>query len=82
MRKIPNRVRILVHWSLLVVTVIYFISGFGVTEFRTIEALSSGLITKSLSFEVHNSLWIPFITLLVLHIVFALIKKRTKAGTK
>jgi len=74
----PDLVKRIIHWSLLIVTVIYFITGFGISEFRTVEALSFGLLTKSLAFKMHNSLWIPFIVLLVLHIVFALIRKRRK----
>jgi len=75
---IPDLVKRIIHWSLLTVTVIYFITGFGISEFRTVEALSFGLLTKSLAFKMHNSLWVPFIVLLVLHIVFALIRKRRK----
>jgi len=74
----PDLVKRIIHWSLLIVTVIYFITGFGISEFRTVEALSFGLLTKSLAFKMHNSLWVPFIVLLVLHIVFALIRKRRK----
>ena len=72
----PDLVKRIIHWSLLTVTVIYFITGFGITEFRTVEALSFGLLTKSLAFKIHNNLLIPFIVFLVLHIFFALIKKR------
>ena len=75
MRKIPDQVRILVHWSLLVVTVIYFISGFGITQFMIIEDYSFGLLTKNLAFKVHNNLWIPFIALLVLHVVFVFLRR-------
>ena len=74
----PDLVKRIIHWSLLTVTVIYFITGFGISEFRTVEALSFGLLTKSLAFKMHDSLWIPFIVLLVLHIVFGLIRKRRK----
>lgn len=58
----------IVHWSLLALVVLYFVTGFGITEYRTVEALTLGLLTKAISFKVHNSLWIPFLVLLVLHI--------------
>ncbi len=74
----PDLVKRIIYWSLLIVIVIYLVAGFGITEFRTVEALSFGLLTKSLAFKIHNNLWIPFIVLLVLHIFFALIKKRRK----
>ena len=61
-------VRKITHWLLLVVIIVYLISGFGITEFRTVEALTSGLLTKSLAFKMHDVLWIPLLVLLSLHI--------------
>ena len=58
----------IVHWSLLALVVLYFVTGFGITEFRTVETLTFGLLTKTLSFKLHNNLWIPFLILLILHI--------------
>jgi len=58
----------IVRWSLLALVVLYFITGFGITEFRTVETLTFGLLTKNLSFQLHNNLWIPFAILLILHI--------------
>ena len=58
----------IVRWSLLALVVLYFVTGFGITEFRTVETLTFGLLTKSLSFQLHNILWIPFLILLILHI--------------
>ena len=56
------------HWLLLVVIIVYLISGFGISEFRTVEALTSGLLTKSLAFKMHDVLLIPLLVLLSLHI--------------
>jgi len=58
----------IVHWSLLALVVLYFVTGFGIMEFRTVETLTFGLLTKTLSFKLHNNLWIPFLILLILHI--------------
>jgi len=71
--------RSVVHWSLTAVIAIYIISGFGITEFRTVEAWTFGLITKNLSFIVHNILTVPFIVLLVMHISPVLTLKRRAA---
>ncbi len=71
--------RSVVHWSLAAVIAIYIISGFGITEFRTVEAWTFGLITKNLSFIVHNILTVPFIVLLITHISLALTLKRRAA---
>jgi len=54
----------------------FLITGFGITEFRTVETLTFGLLTKNLTFKIHNNLWIPFIILLGLHIFFSLIKMK------
>jgi len=56
------------HWLLLVVIIVYLVSGFGITEFRTVEALTLGLLTKSLAFKMHDVLLIPLLVLLSLHI--------------
>jgi len=58
----------IVHWSLLALVVLYFVTGLGITEYRTVEGLTFGLLTKTLSFKVHNNLWIPFLILLALHV--------------
>jgi len=61
-------VKRIVHWLLAIVAIIYLITGFGITEFRTVEPLTFGLLSKSLSFKIHNNLLVPFIVLLGLHI--------------
>ena len=69
-----------IRWLLFIFIVLYVVSGFGVTEFRTVEAITFGLLTKNLSFTIHNNIWIPFVILLGTHILFspilALIQKR------
>ena len=65
-----------IHWLLAVLVILYLVTGFGITEFRAVETLTFGLLTKSLAFKIHNNLWIPFIILLVLHIFLSLIKRR------
>ncbi|MBW2977956.1 cytochrome b/b6 domain-containing protein [Candidatus Woesearchaeota archaeon] len=63
-----KKIQAVVHWLLLVAIVMYIITGFGITQYRIVEALTFGLLSKPLSFEIHNNLIIPFIVLLVLHI--------------
>jgi len=65
-----------IHWLLAIVAIMFLITGFGITEFRTVETLTFGLLTKNLAFKIHNNLWIPFIILLGLHIFFSLIKRK------
>jgi len=74
-----------IHWLLTVVVIIYLITGFGITEYRIVEPLTFGLLTKSLAQKIHMNLEIPFIMLLILHIwLLPLLKyfKPKKLGNK
>ena len=64
-----------IHWLLTIVIIMFLITGFGITEFRTVETLTFGLLTKNLAFKIHNSLWIPFIILLIPHLCLPFIFK-------
>ena len=64
-----KRIRRLIRWALVLVTITYIVSGFGITEFRTVESLTFGLLTKAWAFRIHTNLEIPFISLLALHIL-------------
>jgi cytochrome b subunit of formate dehydrogenase len=72
----------IIIWLLAIVTVLYLVSGVGITEFRIVETVTFGLLTKNLAFMIHNNLWIPFITLLVLHVCLQLIFKRKAKEVK
>lgn len=69
----------ILHWSLLVLVILYIFTGFGITQFRIVEQLTMGLLTKNVSFKIHLGLSIPFIILLALHVSFlSLLKLRRK----
>ena len=63
------------YWLLGITTVLFVVSGFGITEYRTVEFLTFGLFTKVLAFKLHEILWIPFVILLVFHIFQRYFKK-------
>ena len=65
----------IIHWLLLVVIIVYLISGFGITEFRVVEALTSGLLTKKLSFKIHDYVLAPLLILLSLHMFMSLFSR-------
>ena len=67
-----------IRWLLLAIVIVYVISGFGITEFRIVESLTFGLLTKNLAFKIHDSLWIPFLVLLALHVCFSYIIRSKK----
>ena len=57
-----------VHWSLFALTVLVVVTGLGITEYQTVEALTFGLLGKALAFKLHLWVWIPFLVLLALHV--------------
>ena len=63
-----NLARQVVHWLLLAVIVLYLLTGFGITQYRVIEQVTFGLLSKPLAFKIHDNLLIPFIVLLGLHV--------------
>ena len=48
--------------------VLFIITGYGITEYQFVEAISFGLLTKALSFQIHYYLIIPLAIFLTLHI--------------
>jgi len=71
---------------LAIVIVLYIVTGFGITEFRAIETLTFGLLTKNLAFKIHNALLIPSIILLILHLclpfIFRKLNQQNKSETR
>jgi len=63
-----RRMKGTIHWLLTALVIIYLITGFGITEYRIVEPVTFGLLTKSLAHKIHINLEIPFIILLILHI--------------
>jgi len=64
----PRRV---VGWLLLAFSLLLVITGLGITEFRTVEAVTFGLLPKALSFQLHSLLWIPFLVILAGHLLLS-----------
>jgi thiosulfate reductase cytochrome b subunit len=66
----------LINWALLIVIILYVITGFGMTEYQTMEKLTLGLLSKPLSFKIHSILIYPLVILTILHIYPGLKKRR------
>ncbi|MFH1032605.1 MAG: hypothetical protein V1767_08615 [Chloroflexota bacterium] len=60
---------------LAVVVVLYVVSGFGITQFRVVETLTFGLLTKNLAFKIHNVLLVPAVIILGLHLCLQFVFK-------
>ena len=67
----PNKKSInrIVRWLLLIAIVAYAVTGFGITEYRTVESLTFGLLTKNTAHLIHTAIEIPFLILLSLHVL-------------
>jgi cytochrome b subunit of formate dehydrogenase len=70
-----NLIRKIIQWLLLAMAVLFLLTGFGISEFRVVETITLGWLTKSWAFRLHDNLWIPFIVLLILHICLPLVFK-------
>ncbi len=58
---------IIIRVLLIISAVIVTVSGIGIVEFRALEVVHLG---KNLSHQVHLVSWIPFVVLLVVHMVY------------
>jgi cytochrome b subunit of formate dehydrogenase len=65
----------IVHWTLLIIIVLYVISGLGIVYNNITELITFGLLTKIIAYDIHIYLLIPFLIILAAHIFFALNKK-------
>ena len=67
-------IQILTHLLLTIVITLFIITGFGIVNYRIVEQLTLGVLSKLISFQIHSNLIIPLIILLTLHIYFTLRK--------
>jgi cytochrome b subunit of formate dehydrogenase len=75
MKALLHKIKKITHWTLLVIIILYVISGLGITYSNIITTITFGFLTKVLSFQIHNFLLIPFIMVLTMHIIFVVRKK-------
>ena len=66
---------IITHILLTIVIIVFIITGYSMTNYQVINALTGGAVSKLTSFQIHSNLILPFMVLLLLHIVFPLMKK-------
>jgi len=78
MMHILELTKTLTHILLTIVIILFIVTGFGITNFRIVESLTLGILSKPVSFQVHTNLTIPLIILLLLHMTFTLSKKLRK----
>lgn len=71
-------VRKIIHWGLLVIIIIFILTGLGIARYQIIEALTLGLLNKPISFQVHTYLTFPLVIFLYLHILLTWKRKKKK----
>lgn len=59
-----------IRYLLLALTLIYLISGLGITQYQIVEPLTLGLLTRNLALRIHDFLLAPFVVLLLVHVLF------------
>ena len=62
-------------WVLFGLTLVYLLTGLGITQFRMIEEVTFGLLSRSLSFRLHEELLMPFLVLLSIHVLYRPIRR-------
>lgn len=71
-----RKIKKLDHYALLVFALLAVATGYGITRYQTVTALSFGLLDKTRSFRWHGPVTLIFILLLLLHLYFVLKNKK------
>jgi ABC-type uncharacterized transport system permease subunit len=66
------------HILLIIVIILFIFTGFGITNYQIIEAITLGALPKLTSYQIHLNLIIPFLILLGTHFGFIIRKKYQK----
>jgi hypothetical protein len=69
-------IRKIVAWTLCGVTLLFLLSGFGITSSEIVTPLTIGVMGKSFAYRLHTLLWGPFLVLLLLHIYLGMGRRR------
>lgn len=69
-----------VHIILRILIVVVIVSGLGITYYRSIEYITGGLLDKTLSFQLHTLLFLPFLLVLLVHLFFSWLWPKKRSG--
>ena len=69
-----------VHIILMILIVVVIVSGLGITYYRSIESITGGLLDKTLSFQLHTLLFLPFLLVLLVHLFFSWLWPKKRSG--
>jgi cytochrome b subunit of formate dehydrogenase len=71
-----KRLKLAIHWVLVVYIVFYVVTGLGIIYWREVEPLTLGLLTKARANQIHDNMHYPFLVLLGAHVYVSLILKK------
>ena len=66
-----TKIRKTAAYMAITTAALYIITGYGITEYQTVERLTAGILTKALSFKAHMWLILPFAVFLLTHLYFS-----------
>jgi len=69
-------IRKIMHWGLLVLIIVFIVTGFGIARYQIIEAMTFGLLSKPVSYQIHSYLVLPLVIFLYLHVYLTWKKKK------
>lgn len=67
-----------VAWCLLAVTLLFLLTGFGISNSSLVTPLTLGVMGKAVSFKIHEVIWIPFALFLAAHLLLNYAVRRPK----
>lgn len=73
-------VRYAIAYTLGALSILLVITGLGITRASVITPLTLGFLGKAVSYQIHLILWGPFLILLLIHIFFNVLWKRSEKG--
>ncbi|GEM_PF-2493460 len=65
-------------WALLLLSLL---TGYGITQFRLVERLTLGLLTKPLAFRLHEYVGLPLLVLAIIHVGIGAFRRRRSPTT-
>jgi cytochrome b subunit of formate dehydrogenase len=57
-----------IHWLMVIVLLIYLITGLDIAYYQVMQAVTFGLLSKATATKIHEALLLPFVILLLFHI--------------
>jgi len=72
----------LLVWPTLVLSVIFVVSGYGITNPGLVTELTGGVLTRAVSLKLHLVLAFPILMLLTIHVLIGAKSALTRWGVK